>query len=166
MLKGNKVHWSYEFQERCYEVLSFSFFGRKVKVLAQQILFKPPFTLLSSGKAKKMPVLCTVEYCQREVLVLVMFVAKRGGACVLFRYVWHWTNAFFRSMINIVYGLYAGFKLKANYNDIPEFCLTIYVLVINGHYIFSLVNVININLWLYEGEHISEFVIFLPPTVY
>jgi len=89
VLKGNKVHWSYEFQERCYEVLSFSFFGRKVKVLAQQILFKPPFTLLSSGKAKKMPVLCTVEYCQREVLVLVMFVAKRGGACVLFRYVWH-----------------------------------------------------------------------------
>jgi len=37
-------------------------------------------------------------------------------------------------------------------------------LVINGHYIFSLVNVININLWLYEGEHNSEFVIFLPPT--
>jgi hypothetical protein len=67
-------------------------------------------------------------------------------------------------MINIVCGLYAGFKLKANYNDIPEFCLTIYVLVINGHYISSLVNVININLWLYEGEHISEFVIFLPPT--
>jgi hypothetical protein len=47
------------FQESCYAVLSFSFFGRKVKVLAQQIHFKPPFTLLSSGKAKKTPVLCT-----------------------------------------------------------------------------------------------------------
>jgi hypothetical protein len=82
VLKGNKVHWSYEFKERCYAVLSFSFFGRKMKVLAQQILFKPPFTLLSSGKAKNMLVLCTVEYCQREVLVLVTFVAKRVGACV------------------------------------------------------------------------------------
>jgi len=96
-----------------------------------------------------MPVLCTVEYCQREVLVLVMFVAKKGGACARFRYVWHSTNAFFRSLINIVYGLYVGFKLNANYNDIPQFCLTIYyVLVINGYYIFSLVNVININLCL------------------
>jgi len=72
---------------------------------------------------------------------------------------------FFRSLINIVYVLYAGFKLKANYNDIPEYCLTIYyVLVINEHYIFGLVNVININLWLYESEHNSEFLIFLPRT--
>ena len=136
-----------------------------MKVLAQQNNFKSPFTILSSGEAKKMPVLCTVEYCQKEVLVLIRFVAKKSSVCAWFRYVWQWTNVFFRSLINIVYVLYAGFKLKANYNDIPEYCLTIYyVLVINEHYIFGLVNVININLCLYEGEHNSEFVIFLPRT--
>jgi len=48
-----------------------------VKVLAQQNNFKSPFTILSSGEAKKMPVLCTVEYCQKEVLVLIRFVAKK-----------------------------------------------------------------------------------------
>jgi hypothetical protein len=77
------VYWCYAFQEKCYAVLSFSFFGRKVKVLAQQIHFKPPFTLLSSGKAKKMPVLCTVEYCQREVLVLVVCSKERWCMCMI-----------------------------------------------------------------------------------
>jgi hypothetical protein len=76
-------------------------------------------TLLSSGKAKKVPVLCTVEYCQRKVLVLGIFMALRGGACSGFRYVWRCTNVFLGSVINIVDGLYAGFKQKTNYNDIP-----------------------------------------------
>jgi hypothetical protein len=67
-------------------------------------------------------------------------------------------------MINILCELCAGFKLRANPNDIPEFCLTIYVFIINGKYIFNLVIAIDKYLCLHEGEHNSELFIFQPST--
>ena len=52
-IEGQQVYCCYKFQEKCYAVLSFSFFGRKVKVVAQQIHFKPPFYPPFLWKGKK-----------------------------------------------------------------------------------------------------------------